>query len=366
MVLPGVVGLQVAQAESKPDRASVSVRTLSYEDSQPGLKRISVVSPSFQVVAPLDEDWWLDGHLVSDSVSGASPRYHTAVSGASRMTDRRTAGDVKVTRYFPRLSIGGGLAGSTERDYKSVAGSLDLRWASEDQNTELSFALGTASDQIDPVNRAVVGETRQTQQVSLGITKVASRADVLQAALSYSDGRGYYSDPYKVLDVRPRERRQSVLMMRWNHHYEGGSTTQRTSWRAYLDSFGVQSHTLQAEWVVPVGAAVKVVPGLRLYTQTAADFYADPVYDPVLGEPFPLGYNRANPPRFISLDQRLSSFGAVTLGLGLLVTIDRDWTIDGKFEAYEQRGNWAWDGNGSKGLAPFRAHSVQLGLTRRF
>ena len=43
-----------------------------------------------------------------------------------------------------------------------------------------------------------------------------------------------------------------------------------------------------------------------------------------------------------------------------------DWTIDGKFEAYEQRGNWAWDGNGSKGLAPFRAHSVQLGLTRRF
>ncbi len=367
MVLPGVVDVSTAQAQGKPDAASVSLRTLTYKDSQPGLDRITVVSPTFQVVVPLaSEDWWLAGTLVADSVSGATPRYHTAVSGASSMTDKRTAGDVKLTRYFHRMSIAGGIAGSTERDYRSIAGSIDLRVASDDQNTEVSFALGVASDGIDPVNNLVVGETRQTNQVSLGITKVASRADVLQATLSYSDGRGYYSDPYKVLDLRPRERRQTVVMLRWNHHFEGGGTTMRNSYRAYLDSYGVQSHTVQAEWVMPVGTSVKVVPGLRVYTQTAADFYAPPIYDPVLGEPFPLGYDRNNPPRFISLDQRLSAFGAVGLGMGLIYSLDRDWTIDGKFEVYEQRGRWAWDGNGSQGLAPFRAHSLQLGLTRRF
>jgi len=367
MVLPGVMGSPAARAESRPERASVSLRTLNYKDSQPGLDRISVFSPSFQVIAPLPgEDWWLNGTLVSDSVSGATPRYHTAISGASRMTERRTAGDVKVTRYLQRVSVAAGLAGSVERDYRSVAGSLDLRWSSDDQNTELALGLGSSSDQIDPVNDLVIGEKRQTQQVSLGVTKVASRTDVLQATLSYSDGRGYYSDPYKVLDERPRERRQTVLMLRWNHHYTESATTLRSSWRATQDSFGVQSHTLAAEWVVPVSDSVKVIPALRLYTQTAAEFYADAKYDPVLGEPFPVGYDRNNPPRYISLDQRLSAFGAVALGLGFVFDIDRDWSVDGKLEAYEQRGRWAWDGNGSLGLAPFRATSVQLGLTRRF
>jgi Protein of unknown function (DUF3570) len=366
-MLPGVMSPAPARAEGKPESASVSLRTLTYKDSQPGLERISVVSPSFQVVAPLfDEDWWLNGTLVSDTVSGATPRYHTAISGASRMTERRQAGDVRVTRYFPRLSIGGGIAGSKERDYSSIAGSFDVRWASDDQNTEVSFSLGSSDDLINPVNDVVFNQKRQTHQVSLGVTKVASRADVLQATVSYSDGRGYYSDPYKVLDVRPDERRQTVLMLRWNHHYEDSSSTLRSSYRATQDSFGVQSHTLQTEWVVPVGTSVKVVPALRLYTQTAAEFYREATYDPALGEPFPVGYDRNNPPRFISLDQRLSSFGAVALGLGAVYTIDRDWTIDGKVEAYEQRGGWAWDGNGSKGLATFRAYSAQLGLTRRF
>ena len=368
MMLPGVMAVSTpAAAEGKPDAASVSLRTLTYQDSQPGLKRISVVSPSFSVVAPLfDEDWWLDGTLVADSVSGATPRYHTAISGASRMTDQRQAGDVKVTRYFRRISVAAGIAGSNERDYQSVAGSLDLRWSSEDQNTEVSLGIGSASDSINPVSKIVVGETKKTNQVALGITKIASRADVLQATFSYSDGRGYYSDPYKVLDVRPRERRQSALMLRWNHHFEDSSTTLRSSWRATQDSFGVQAHTVQAEWVVPIGASVKVVPALRLYTQTAADFYAEARYDPALGEPFPLGYNLASPPQFISLDQRLSAFGAVTLGMGFIFAVDRDWTFDFKLEAYEQRGQWAWDGNGSTGLAPFRAYSAQLGLSRRF
>jgi hypothetical protein len=366
MVLPGVVGMQPAAAEGRPDGASVSLRTLSYKDSQPGLERISVFSPSFQVIAPLHEAWWLDGTLVADSVSGATPRYHTAISGASRMTERRQAGDLKVTRYFQRFAVGAGLAGSSERDYRSLAGSLDLRWSAADQNTELAFGLGASSDRIDPVNRVVSGQTRQTHQVLLGVTRVATRADVLQATLSVSEGRGYYSDPYKVLDVRPRERRHSVIMLRWNHHFEDGGTTLRSSWRATVDSFGVQSHTLHGEWVLPLGGAVQVVPGLRAYTQTAADFYAEARYDPVLGEPFPLGYDRNNPPRFISLDQRLSSFGALALGLGLVLTIDRDWTVDARLEAYEQRGRWAWDGNGSTGLAPFRSYSAQIGLTRRF
>jgi hypothetical protein len=366
MLLPGVLASGAAQAQSKPDAAVASLRNLSYQDSQPGLERITVQSPSFQLVLPVGEDWVLEGTLVSDSVSGATPRYHASVSGASYMTEERRAGDLKVTRYFRRTSVALSVAGSTERDYGSLAGALELRLSSEDQNTTWLLSLGGSNDRIDPVNDVVNNEKRRTQQVALGVTQAATRADLWQLLLAYSDGRGYYSDPYRVLDERPRARRQNTLLLRWNHHFDDGGSTLRTSYRAYVDSFGIQAHAVQAEWVAPIGAAVKVTPSLRLYTQSAADFYAEAVYDPALGEPFPVGYNRNNPPGTISLDQRLSSFGAVTLGLGIAFKVDTDWTIDGRFEAYEQRGRWAWDGNGSIGLPPLRARSLQLGISRRF
>ncbi|WP_141104251.1 DUF3570 domain-containing protein, partial [Noviherbaspirillum denitrificans] len=96
LALPGVQ----AQAESAPDRGYVSMRYLDYKEWQPGLERISVHTPSVAFMAPVAGDWSVEGTIVADDVSGASPRYHTAVSGASRMSDLRKAADVKVTRYF--------------------------------------------------------------------------------------------------------------------------------------------------------------------------------------------------------------------------------------------------------------------------
>ena len=62
---------------------------------------------------------------------------------------------------------------------------------------------------------------------------------------------------------------------------------------------------------VPATVRVRwtVVPEIRLYTQRAASFYYDPVYDSVLGEPVPPGFP-SGPGRFSSPDQRLSGFGA--------------------------------------------------------
>ena len=77
-----------------------------------------------------------------------------------------------------------------------------------------------------------------------------------------------------------------------------------------------------------------MTPSLRLYSQSAASFYFDPIYnpDPSIGEPFPVGYDPANPNQLISLDQRLSAFGALTLGLKAAYRIDPAWSIDGKIE----------------------------------
>jgi len=364
LALPGV--WQTAHADVSPESGEVAFKMLHYEDRQPDLKRITVDSPSMYALVPLGPQWSVEGSAVLDNVSGATPRWHTAVSGASTMHEQRRAGDLHVTRYFPRSSYSLGVSISSEHDYTSNAASAGASFSSEDNNTTLNLGLGISRDRIDPVNQIVVGEHKRTSDALVGLTQALGPSDLVQFDLTYSHGEGYYNDPYKLLDQRPRRRDQTAALLRWNHHFDDLDATLRTDYRWYHDNFRINAHTLQFEWVQPVGHGLTFTPLLRLYTQSAASFYFDPVYDATLGPPYPAGYDPNNPPRYLSADQRLSAFGAMTLGLKTEYRIDALWSVDLDVDRYEQRGNWRLGGSGSPGLAPFSATFVQLGVARRF
>lgn len=366
LALPGVLAPLTAAAESAPEKGQIALKYLDYQDSQPGLKRIKVRAPSIYVLAPLSAQWAVEGSLVSDSVSGATPRYHSAISGATmRMNDERQAGDVKVTRYLERSSYSLGLSHSKEHDYKSTAVSLDASFSSEDNNRSWNVGLGRSADRIGSTNDPTLKERKRTTELMVGVTQAVSANDLVQMNLTLNRGRGYYSDPYKEPDVRPRKRDQLIVLARWNHHYSELGATLRSSYRYYRDSFGIRAHTLGAEWVQPVGSRFTVTPSIRLYSQSAAKFYFDPVYDPDVGAPYPPGYF-TNPPAFVSPDQRLSAFGGVTLGIKLALQLSPDWSTDLKLERYEQRSSWRVGGSGSPGIDPFSATFVQVGVSKRF
>jgi hypothetical protein len=281
------------------------------------------------------------------------------------MRDERTAGDVKVTHYAERSSYSVGLSHSQEHDYKSDAVSFDATFSSDDNNRTWAVGLGYASDKIGSTNDASLHEKKHTTELMLGVTQALSAYDIVQLNITLNSGRGYYSDPYKEPDIRPNKRDQAILLTRWNHHFEGLGSTLRTSYRYYHDTFGINAHTFGAEWVQPLGARITLTPSARFYSQSAASFYYDPVYDPDVGAPYPPGYF-TNPPQFISPDQRLSAFGAITLGLKLAVQFNADWSGDLKAERYEQRSNWRIGGSGSPGIDPFSATFWQLGVNKRF
>ena len=365
LALPGVMA-PPALAQSMPESAFVAVKVQAYNDWQPGLDRIKVVAPSIYVLAPFAGTWSIESTLVHDSISGASPRWHTNISGASRMEDKRTAVDVKVTRYFDRWSVGLRGSNSTENDYRSNAVALEARLSSADNNTTWVAGMGVTRDTINPVNELVVNEKKDVTDVMLGVTQAWTKNDLVQANLSYVRGRGYFNDPYKLADIRPRSRDQTIALLRWNHFIDGDNatlagTTVRSSYRFYSDTFGVRAHTAQVEWVKPINDRFSVIPSARYYTQSAANFYFDPVYDPEIGEPFPVGN-----PKFFSPDTRLSAYGAITLGAKVEWRIDQRWTADVKYERYEQRSAWRLGGNGSPGITKFSAQFVQLGISRRF
>ena len=150
--LPGI--LPVAHADTIPEYGTVSAKILSYQQKQPDgalSNKASVASPSIHISAPIAGEWLVEGSLTHDNVSGASPRYHT--TGASHMSDERTAGDIRIKRYLSHATVSVGAAYSTEHDYKSTALSLQGTVSSEDNNTTWSGGIGINNDRINPVKK---------------------------------------------------------------------------------------------------------------------------------------------------------------------------------------------------------------------
>jgi hypothetical protein len=297
--------------------------------------------------------------MVVDSISGASPAYHT--QSLTGMNDVRRAMDVSVTRHLALDSFTVGLNYSNESDYISRGLSLGATHATPDKNTTWNVGLNIASDQINPSTHIVSNETKSVQDISLGLTQVLTPNDIAQLIVGYSHGTGYFSDPYKLWDNRPRERDHQTMLGRWNHFVSSTDGSLHLSYRYYSDTFDVTAHTLAAEYVQPLHSGWTVTPMVRIYSQSAAGFYVD--VDPT-ASPFPT--QPATGMRYYSEDQRLSAFGARSVGLKLSKEIDDKWKVDFKVERYEQRSNWNWAGSGSPYLDPFVAVSYQVGISRRF
>jgi hypothetical protein len=358
LALPGMLP-GTALAQSAPDEGVVALRYYDYRDWQAGADRMSVKSPSLYALVPLSDSLTVEGSLVYDSVSGASPLYHDTLSGASGrgIGDYRSAADAKLTRYFAGSAIAVGAAYSHEQDYISRAASIEWRTWSDDRNRTYAIGAGAAKDRINAVegvNGPVLDQPRETYDYLAGVTQVLDARSLVEASVTWSDGRGYYADPYKLHDTRPGRRRILTWLAHYNRYFPGSDATLRLAYRYLDDSFGDRSHMVEASWVQALPHQFTLTPTIRYLTQSAASFYRDP--------PFPEGFVPGTP---YTADARLSAFGAVTLGLRLAKELPHGVIADLAVNVYRQRGNWRI-GHGSAGLAAFSARWIELGLSKRF
>ncbi len=374
LMLPGLAALAglapaIASAENQPEKTTVAVKYSNYADGQDGWDRVNVSAPALYIQAPIASDWSIEASAVVDTVTGASPRWHSQSSvdsGASKMSDERTAGDVKITRYFARSAWSASLATSSEHDYQSDAIGVDTRWSTEDNNRTWAVGYGLSTDRIgrhlDPLTKQ-----KRTQEFMVGVTQVLTPGDIVQFNLTRSDGQGYYDDPYKTMDKRPDQRSAWIGLTRWNHYVEPADAALRTSYRYYSDTFGVQSHTLGMEWAQPMGSWT-LTPGLRYYSQSAASFYMDPILNAQGQYDLDATANRAadNWGSIQSTDQRLAAFGALTWSLKAAYAVSVNTSVDVKYENYSQKAALHFGGAGSPGLDDFHATFWQVGLTYRF
>jgi len=134
---------------------------------------------------------------------------------------------------------------------------------------------------------------------------------------------------------RPQQRTKWIAFASINHSFPRLRAAIDASYRFYHDTFGVDSNTFEISWLQRLGANFILIPRLRYYDQTRANFYYYNLDQtsivPVAGPP-----NTANP--FYSSDYRLSALQSSSYGLKAVCTFASRWQVDAEYERYNMRG----------------------------
>lgn len=390
--LAGIAGS--ASADSPVDRVQADYNYSTYRedelDASKGLPlaerdRYEIEMHQFSLRAPVPFTERLDFgvELVQETMSGASPWFIVpdaagspiqVMSGATIQEERidlLLRGDY----YYDDARIGLASGYSTENDYTALNASVDGEVHFNEKNTTLSGGLGISVDEIEPADVALfstrpTGEDKQTYSLFTGLSQVIDRTSIIQSGLTYRHSRGYLADPYKqvfvvaggtvLADARPDARNQLSWLTQYRRHIEEVNGTLHASYQFYVDDWDLTSHTFELAWHQSVRDALRIVPSLRYYTQSEADFYV-----PYLSVAPGRGAEHSS-------DYRLSAYGALTFGLQAEYdfrtrwTGPLDWRATVSWERYVSSADLALSDPREENPALVSFHVLTIGLSIAF
>ncbi|MBI5424817.1 MAG: DUF3570 domain-containing protein [Opitutae bacterium] len=330
--------------------------TYKYEDYSEANDRMAVTTQSALLEQDLGRDIRLKVQGVTDAIVGATPNGQPAPAGSDQvvlthMNERRHEWSLDLSRQIARWNLAGSYANSRESDYRSQGWSLNVRGDFNEKNTTLLLGLGGTSDDVKVFFQTPWARKRSLD-FAAGVTQLLDANTSVAFNLSFSRASGYLADQYKLVqksievgpgiflpftfgENRPDERTKWIALASVNRALPAADAAIEAGYRFYHDTFGTDSHTIEFSWLQKLGAHLVLIPHVRLYTQTAADFYFYRLdatsITPTSGAPRPGG-------PFYSSDYRLSDLRTTTLALKAVVTLTSRWQFDAEFARYDMRG----------------------------
>ena len=258
------------------------------------------------------------------------------------------------------VSVGGNF--SKEYDYMSASLNGNLARDFNQKNTTLSARMAYAYDVIEPeggipnpfsamvigdssdpgfedeFNKTRIGsdETKSTLDLLFGLTQVINRNMIVQLNYSYSTASGYLTDPFKVIssvdtngeaqeylhEHRPDERTKHSFFGQTKYHFDTGILD--ASYRFMTDDWDIDSHTFDIRYLIPFENGYFIEPHVRMYTQSAAEFY----------QPF-MNHGDAVPD-YVSADYRIGELDTYTIGIKYGLPVGNGNDLAFRLEYYHQ------------------------------
>jgi hypothetical protein len=331
-LLPGMVK-KVEAATPEPNTqlyyqySSYSETPLASDAASFGSKdRYEIAIHQFKLKTPLNEDTEISVSAVSETMSGASPWYILpdaegdlllVMSGATIEESRKEVSlDFHSFAKQSDTTLSAGF--SSENDYRSISFGFSGSFQFNQKLTSIDYGLNAAKDYLEPTQSLnsevlrITDEVKNRTGANLGISQVFTKNTLIGLSFSYAGLDGYLSDPYKLAavagellpDARPDVHEQTAVTLMWREFFPSANAALHADYRAYTNNWGIASDTVELSWYQNIGSSWQLIPSVRNYQQTAADFY----------RPF---YLNPRKDKFYSSDYRLSEFSAVSGSLKL-------------------------------------------------
>jgi hypothetical protein len=346
----------LALPPSRPLARAENAVAYTFENYREEDGRITVETQS----GSADQDIGQDMHLrltgTVDAITGATPTGEQAPAGSGQvpttpMHHRRKAWSGDLSRQFSRVNVDLGFANSRENDYNSRGWSVNTLTDFNRKNTTLSLGAAGTSDRVEVFFRQPTYLPKRTNDFIAGITQLLDPLTSVTLNVTLGRAKGYLSEPHKLVEKdivllpgvvlpetfgenRPNRKEKESLFLSANRAFPAAHGAVEASYRFYRDTFGTASSTLEASWFQHLGGKFSLEPSLRLYTQTAAHFYAYNLNaTPVIPTRNPIGFAP-----YYSSDFRLSALDTVSWGLKAAWKAAAWMEVEARFRTYDMRG----------------------------
>lgn len=331
----------------------ISYKFQSYQEDD---DRIKVLAHYGRVQKELGDSTRIAVQGVVDTITGATPSGEPAPVGSDQVPlstvhkEIRRGVLVELSHTFARHELSGQFSYSGESDYISRGFALTDLVNFNQKNTVLQLGYARADDEVHPVF-FTDSLPKTSDDFIVGVTQILSPRTTLSVNVGLGLTRGYISDPYKIIEKdtelfpglflpltfpenRPDDRKKVTLFASLSHYVDSMRGSVEMSFRYFDDDWGIASETFQFAWFQKLGDRFVLSPSLRIYNQSAADFYLLSLNGTSI---VPTDIATGMAP-YYSADYRLSEFRAITAGLKLVARLGEHLSVDVAFERYEMRG----------------------------
>ena len=277
------------------------------------------------VNVPLDSTQSINATFGLDIYSSASTDNIDNNRSSASSKDARSYGNIGYTKKLlsKGFTYGARVGFSTEYDYTSINGGINLAKEFNTGNTEFAFSAQAFVDNWKTYFPAelrgdvsVSTTSRNSYNAQFTYSQVLNKR--LQMSLSveaiYMDGllstpfhRVYFNDE-SVPDIErlPSTRLKIPLAVRLNYKPTDNLVV-RSYYRFYTDDFGIDAHTFNLEVPYHINDSWTVAPFYRFHTQTGSDYFL----------PFA---EHTSSEEFYTSDYDLSELNSTKYGLGISYT----------------------------------------------